>query len=232
MKNHFLQRLRLTESNKLFYLSETLCLIFISFIPILCSSCKDSREIEMEKREQFLEQMFLKNIYNPSLRFISIFGCNIGDSYDSLKNTLIEKGFENTSSSFDGHQWTHQWKGQLSGKEFGMQIDCCGKYIIRIWMYIGCKSEEDLHSTYMNVLQSLNKKYGSYSREDDVNIWWDRDIVRINLYCTDLSPLVKSRNIVGIVYDNLPYKNWLKEYDASIKRNETNNEKKVFDDNL
>ena len=158
MKNHFLQRLRLTESNKLFYLSETLCLIFISFIPILCSSCKDSREIEMEKREQFLEQMFLKNIYNPSLRFISIFGCNIGDSYDSLKNTLIEKGFENTSSSFDGHQWTHQWKGQLSGKEFGMQIDCCGKYIIRIWMYIGCKSEEDLHSTYMNVLQSLNKK--------------------------------------------------------------------------
>ena len=226
MKKHFLQRFRLNGSNKLFSASKTICIIFLCFISLLCTCCKKDREkTEQEKREQFLDQMVINN---PSCRFISLFGCNIGNVYDSFKDSLIEKGFENTNSTYD----SHQWKGKFSDKEVGVQIYCCGKYIIQVCLSIGCKSEGDLQSTYRNALQSLNKKYGNYTREYDNNICWDRDIVRIDLYCTDFNNLVKSRNIVRIVYDNLPYQNWLKEYEGFKKRNDAINEKKAFDNNL
>lgn len=220
MKNNSLIRLFLTT------------FLFFSYLTI-------SAQL-LQNHEKYIDKMVAKTKNNNSYRHISVLGCNLGNSYDVFSENLKKKGYtfvkrtidssENENKISDRH---YSWKGIMSGRNVGLQIDCCGKYIVQIWMFIGCNSDKDRDNTWRNVLGSLNNKYGNYTRKDICNRFWDKHNVEITLSSSSYGGyIIKEKYTVQVEYRDLIYEKWINEYKNQIKNQKNRNERKAFDNNL
>lgn len=194
----------------------------------------------MQNHENYINKMVAKTKNDASYRHISVLGCNLGNSYDVFSANLKNKGFKlvknNTDPSVNENKTSdryYSWKGNMSGRNVGLQIDCCGKYIVGIWMHIGCNSEEDEGNTWRNVLSSLNKKYGNYTRKNSYNRYWDKHNVMIRLFSSSYGlGIIKEKQCVVVYYEDLIYVKWINEYKKQIKNQKNKRERKAFEENL
>ena len=212
-------------------------IIKVVLVTILYLSCGAiSAQNKMLNQEKYIDKMVATYKNNNSYRHISVLGCNLGNTYAVFCENLKKKGFKLVKTYNDyweglNHDRSFSWQGKLSGRDVGLQIDCCGKYIVRIWMDIACKSEEDENITYRNVLGSLNNKYGKYNRKTQTSKYWEKANVCIDLHTASVG-LVKGKGHVLITYNDLIYQNWINEYDNRIKNQKIKQDRKAFDNNL
>ena len=194
---------------------------------------------DMLKQERFIDAKVAKHKNDPSYHHISVLGCNLSNTYEVFCENLKKKGFRNIDKekSLKGklsNSDIGRWKGKLSNRDVGLQINVCGKYITDIYMDVACDSDDDWDSTFRNVLGSLNKKYGKFTRESKTTHFWEKYNVKIELYSISGPPyyIIKSEHRICISYVDLIYINWIKEYENGLKQQKLKKERKAFDDNL
>ena len=201
--------------------------VLMAFFLFLCGNI--SAQSSTNGQEKYLDKMVAKYKNNSSYRHISVLGCNLGNTYAVFSQNLKKKGFKLVRSWKDGYLW----KGKLSGRDVGLQIDCCGKYILDIHMEFACESEEDENNTFRNLLGSLTKKYGDCTRVTRTTNYWEKTNYGIELYSTSGNGIVvKGKKTDHVFYKDLIYLNWIKQYDKQVKNQKLKQEKKVFDSNL
>ena len=210
-------------------------LVLMTILFLSCGTI--SAQNNMHNQEKLIDKLVAKYKNNNSFRHISVLGCNLGNTYNVFSENLKKKGFKLVKADDDywegkGSDKNYSWKGKISGRDVGLQIDCCGKYIVKIWMYFACNSEEDCKNTFLNVLGSLNKKYGKYTGKNSAYYFWDKANAHIELSSVPGSYIVKGKKSVTVDYDDLIYQNWIEEYKRQVKKQKSNQERKAFDNIL
>lgn len=180
---------------------------------------------KMSQQEKYIDAKMAKYKNNPAYSHMSLFGCNLSNTYNFFCENLKKKGFVlKKKDESVAEQMQSEWRGKLSNKETILYIDHCGKYIIRIWTQIICKDDKDQIDTYKNVGKSLVNKYGKVSYQDKVNVRWYKKNMNIEFYMVGKRVCVK--------YDDMIYQNWIKEYKENVSNRQNKKDRRAFDENL
>lgn len=190
---------------------------------LFCGTISAQKEENLEK---YIDKMVAKTkSSNKSYRHISVLGCNLGNPYWVFVQNLEKKGFKRIGPG--------GYEGELSGRDLVVLLNTCGKYILGVKLEFGCNRGEDCKNTYQSILDSLTKKYGKYTRKDRDILIWERADVLINLELEQYNwSYVSASSAVYIEYEDMIYKNWIKEGSKQIKEQELKQERNSFDANL